>query len=250
MRSKYRHEFHMIALPAMVAAVARLDGMDVPEYDLSELMVRDITVTADMSRRLIGGMIDDKGKFSTPYWEESELWAKRAALWKALGEDDPKKYTVGALKPNSTEEAPSNTASKKLQDLLSVYINPWDEAIWARFVMVTDPRIGALTSGGKSLSLPAIVEMFRSKAEAEKAAAADRERFGKGDEGAVSVKTETRGDFPPLPEGWDDAAEWVAEITPFLSMNRAQAKKAYDPEDYGATFEEMWEWVKWEKSQG
>lgn len=251
LRSNYRHEFHMVTLPSVVAAVAKLMGYDTPGYDLTELLVRDTVVTDEMSRRLIGGLLnedkDGKVRFTAPYYQESELWEKRAALWEALGEEDPAKYTVDALKPNSTKPANSNTEAKKLQELLGLYINPWDEALWVRFAMATDPRVGAVTKSGRALTLPVVVEAFGSEKEAQAAAKADAEKFGKED-GGGEVKVD-RGDMPPVPEGWDEG-EWIAEITPFLDMKKVAAKRAFDPEDYeGATFEDVWAWVEWEKSK-
>ena len=246
LRSKYRHEFHMIALPAIVRAVAVDSGLDVPEFDLSELLVRDAIITDEVSKRLIGTAPkhDD--------YEEGELWKKRAELWKALGEDDPKKYLRGEVQRNGKPHE-NNTEAKKLQGCLGIYSEEWqDKPLWCRFQMVIDPRVGAVTSSGKRLSLPAITEIFSGETAAKKAVDSDLEKFAGGSAEKEVVSGKVVSGKPQLPAAWVDAGEekWRVQVIPFTTEPKAVVRSKYDPEDYGATFEELWAWVEWEKKIG
>jgi len=235
----------MIALPALVAAMAKLEGFDVPKFDLDDLLVRDVIVTEELSRKLIGGALDGNGKFVAPQYEESRLWKQRAELWKALGEDDPSRYTVDALKKNGSP-ADSNVQSKKLKRIMELHAYPWQQPLWARLEMVADPRIGAVTSGGKNLSVPAIVEVFAGREEAEKVAKAEAERFGKSDGESVATVN-----MPAIPKGWDEDS-WLKVVTevlePFRFIPKMKAKAEYNPDDYDVEFDVMWTWVEWLKA--
>ena len=252
LRSKYRHEFHMIALPSIVAAVAKVSGLDVPEFDIKELLVRDAIVTAEMSREMVGIVATQKG-FEAPYYEESSLWAQRAAIWKALGEDDPHKYLVGAVdsKGNPHEY---NTEASDLQKCLRIYSEEWEIPLYSRLQMVADPRITALGGGGKRLTLPAITEIFASAADAQTAVDADRARFAKeGDSlNTNSAEDPATDGKPALPKEWESIGEekWRVTVLPFTTMPKALLKESYDPDEYSATLDEMLAWVEWEKKVG
>ena len=247
LRSKYRHEFHMIALPAIVAALAKVMGLDVPEFDIKELLVRDVNVTAEMSRELVGIVATDKG-FEAPYYEQSSLWAQRAAIWKALGEDDPNKYLVDAFdtKGNPHEY---NTEAPNLKKCLGIYSEDWEIPLYSRLQMVADPRITALSGGGKRLQLPAITEIFATAADAQAAVDADRAKFAKDEAATVAQAQPAADGKPALPADWVDMGEekWRVTVLPFTTMPKALLRESYDPDEYGATLEQMMEWVEWEK---
>ena len=252
LRSQYRHEFHMITLPAIVRAVAVNAGFSVPEYDLRELLVRDPIITDEVSRRLIGS-----APKHTDY-EESELWRKRAELWKALGENDPKKYLVDTVKPNGTPHE-GNTEAEKLQACLRIYTEEWeDRPLWCRFQMVADPRAAAVSSSGKRLSLPAVTEIFSGETDAQKAIDNDLSDMvsnavgGSASEQASKSASGSASGKPALPTAWADAGEekWRVQVLPFTTEPKAIVKSKYDPDDYGASFEELWAWVEWEKKIG
>lgn len=248
LRSKYRHEFHMVALPAIVASVAKVIGVDTPGYDLSELLVRDLIITPERSRELIGVVSTEKG-FEAPYYEDSELWTQRGALWAALGEEDPHKYLVDEVdrKGNPHEY---NTEAENLQTCLRVYFEEWEQPLYGRFQMVGDPRAGAVTKAGKRLSLPAITEIYEGAKGAQVAVDEDLKKYVQDKISPVSdAKASGK---PDLPTAWESIGEekWRVSVLPFTSMPKALLKEQYDPDEYDATLEEMLAWVEWEKKIG
>jgi len=42
--------------------------------------------------------------------------------------------------------------------------------------------------------------------------------------------------------------KWRVTVLPFTTMPKALLRESYDPDEYGATLEQMMEWVEWEKS--
>jgi len=213
LRSKYRHEFHMIALPSIVASLATLMGIENPGFNLDELLVRNPIISPERSQELVGSVAAEKGVFEAPYYEDSILWKQRAALWAALGEPEPAKYLVGAVDKKG-DIHDNTTEAKMLAKLLRVYNEEWEKPLYARFQMVADPRTGAVNKNGGRLSLPAIT--------------AD------------------------LPAAWKEIGEekWRVQVLPFTTQPVAMIKEGYEPDDFDATLEEMLAWVKWEKKVG
>ena len=206
---KYRHELHLIALPAAVAAYARMKGFIDYEYDLSELMDREGIFDDAISGRLIGGeffddSIDEEtnkpvGNIKLPY-TRSELWRRRTQLWADLGEEDPRVYKAigsGILA----------TKSERLNECLDVVNQSWASPVWARVAMVQDPRVDAMSKNDKRLTLPALLEIYEDEGEARAAAGME--------EGATGTSQEAPR--PPVPSVWEGGAEsdWVQTVRAF-----------------------------------
>lgn len=186
---KYGHEFHLISLPAAVHAAAVFYGLDVPDYDLSELLNRDATFTDDFYAHMCGNP-DEKGS-----WVGSVLGKRRAALWAALGEPDPSRYVIGATGQYGTE-APD------LIDCLKIANNKWEEPMWARVVLVPDPRVDAVFgSEDKRLSRPGLFEIFPDEATARTVAVKEIEEF-KARQAGTDTETDTSANVSaPRPPG-------------------------------------------------
>jgi len=182
LRSRYRHELHMISLPAAVAAVATAAGYDHPGFDLSCLMDPDTIFSDELYTELCGGEEGDL--------EGAKLWRQRAELWAALGEPDPRRYQCKEVERQFSTQAP------KLNECLKILNSLWTDTLWGRVIFVPDPRPDASyesRSGEmKRPNLPCLVEVFGDETAARKAA-------GK------SVKESQ----PPVPEAWQYMeADW------------------------------------------
>jgi hypothetical protein len=211
---KYRHELHMIALPAAVQAYARALGWEVPAMDISALVSRDTAFTDTFQAEMIGDP-DAPDKF-----EESVLWQYRAALWKALGEDNPQAYRSHGS--GSKFDAGDNRLSKAL----NILNKPWTKPAWARLVPVLDPRVGATYTPPdgepKRLSIPAVMDIYASKEAAQAAADADRERTGSvstsastsaSDAPATKASKPAAGGKPAVPPDWKGYEEdWKGTV--------------------------------------
>lgn len=194
---KNRHTFHLIALPAAVAAVARALGHSV-EFDLSEL-ISDETVFDDaFAVRLIGS--SDGG------YQDSVLWQRRVALWKALGEDDPvvsvpTGYGMGR-----------ETSSPLLSQCLTVFAHPWAGTEWVRLLGVNDPRVDAVYNDNR-LKVSVIADFFNTEADAR--AAAEAELAAKGGDGPA-VKAQ-----PPVPAAYAALADdWVTYLRAYVAEGK------------------------------
>jgi hypothetical protein len=243
LRSKYRHEFHMIALPAIVAAAARVNGYDVPVIDFGPLAVNNAIISDAVSENLIG-----TGK----EYADSVLWQQRAALWAALGEPDPRKYLMGAKDQHGNLHKDSTEATKLL-DCLALYHYMWSGPIWGRVVMIADPRPEAVAKSGNRLTLPAMTEIFTDQAEAEKAKEEDLKKQAKPESKPESKPGPnlpvSDDDMPPAPAGWEDAVgSWLEVVAPFAAMPKVKAEKTYKADDYGVSFEELWKWAEYLKA--
>jgi len=187
---KYRHELHLIALPAAVQAYAKMQGWAVPELDFSELTSQDTAFTDDFQAEMIGHPDQDD-------WESSVLGQYRAKLWKALGEDNATAYKLAGsgTKFDATE-------GSKLDEALGILHYSWTQPIWARLIPVPDPRVDAVYTSGddqvKRLSIPALMDIFASKEAAQAAAEADKV----GDSSSSATTAATEG--PAVPSDWAD----------------------------------------------
>lgn len=164
-----RHEYHMISLPAAIAAAATAMEFDNPGFSLEELTEADIVYTPDFQVRVIGTEpqegdgrykhVNAKGGYAG-----SLLWQRRAALWLALGEENPKAFRrIGS-------GTKYDTSSKKLDTCLRIVEVPWMEPAWALLVPVRDPRIDATSKSGTRLTIPALTVIYQSQEEAQAAA--------------------------------------------------------------------------------
>ncbi len=165
-----RHEFHFISLPAAIAAAAAALGLDNPGFDLSELTEADIVYTPDFQARMIGTepQEQESGKYKHinvkgGFWG-AVLPQQRDALWKALGEENPKAFRrIGS-------GGKYDTSSKQLDQCLRIVERPWTEAAWALLVPVKDPRLDATAKSGTRLTVPALTTIYRGQEEAQAAA--------------------------------------------------------------------------------
>jgi len=195
--AKLRHEFHLIALPRSVYALAKLLTLDVPEFDLSELLDQNRIYNDDFFASYCGAR-DAKPK-DEQYFTNSTLWQRRSALWAALGESDPFTY----LPIGAAGDAKYVTHSPQLSSCLSAMQVAWRTPRWARIVSVFDPRVDAVTksSDPQRLRLPVIWDIYADESEARAAVA--------------GTSSEARG-MPSLPVSWAaqgvPAEQWVAEF--------------------------------------
>lgn len=210
---KYRHEFHLIALPAAVAAYAEMSGYIDYEFDISELTDRELVVSDEFAAKMIGGeyplgedekqpdgIILEAGTLVTIPYTESILWERRTRLWADLGESDPRVY-------NQIGSARFATTSTQLSECLGIASVNWTNPVWARVAMVQDPRVDAVSGGGNRLTRPALLHIYEDEAEA-------REDAGRTEE---TVTVTSSADLrPPLPEQWHGMEDdWVAALQEF-----------------------------------
>jgi hypothetical protein len=155
MAKKNRHELHMIALPSAVQSIALLGGfIKQPVFDYETLRVDPKIIDYNYQMETIG---------NDAIYEDTVLWRARKDLWAALGESDPKKYTVaqGSKK--------FDTLSIVLGRCLNIIYRP--TTLVARLVNVPDPRVDAVgkkedeEGNKKHLSLPVIAQAWKSKDE-------------------------------------------------------------------------------------
>ncbi len=151
MSKKNRHELHMIALPSAIQSLALMAGMmKDPVFDYETLRVDQEIMDEAYQEETIGGAT----------YEHAKLWEARTAIWAALGESDPKKYTVA-------QGGKFDTLSTTLAQCLNIIYRP--TKIWARLTNVPDPRIDALSNkeddhgNRKRLTIPVVAQMWRSK---------------------------------------------------------------------------------------
>lgn len=189
---KERHALHMISLPLAVLACAKALKYDNAGFELPQELTafgenaEKIQWNDELQARLIGTEKD---------YESSDLWQKRAELWKSLGEPEPHAYQIAGDK--------FVTAAPKLRDCLSILHSVWPQAEWLRLIQVTDPRVDATYGDdNKRLSIPAIAELFATKQEAEAAAKKDIERMSKDKSNGNGHKLELS-----IPKDWQDAGE-------------------------------------------
>lgn len=248
MSKKRRHEFHLITLPSVVAAMAAWYGVEVPKFDVSPIVgkvIRDesekdsefkgkyIVVNDEFQNKMIGnGDEKDMKKIMA----ETFFGQQRTEIWKALGEDDPLKYTVGM-------DGKWDTGAENLAACLKAVVKPWSKAIYARLVMVSDPRVDAGREKDgvwKHNSLPVVLDIWDNKAAAEVAAKEDLARFEKGGNGIGK---------PALPEVWKELgeAEFLKNIADLKGLSKPAMAQKMKKTDYGATVEQVEEWLTFVK---
>lgn len=222
---KYRHEMHMIALPAAVAAYAVVAEWDTPGFNLDELLVDpdEQIYGDDLYLSLCGD--PDSGEY-----QDCTLWKRRVALWEALGEKDPHNHQ---LKGSGIRFA---TESDKLSEALGILHQEWDVPVWCRILPVYDPRVDAMSKQGKRLTIPTIADIYGDKAEAE--AAAEKLR-GSAQEAATETEASSSG--PPIPAEWSGAEDYWKEQVVALKAECENkpwplAKKMLEGRDLQAEF--------------
>lgn len=151
---KNRHPLHMVTLPSAVQAVALLGKLiQQPIFDYESLRIDPKSIDHAYQMETIG---------NDAIYENTVLWQARKDLWAALGETDPKKYTVA-------QGGKFDTLSIALGRCLNIIYRP--TTIWARLVNVPDPRVDATSNkedeegNKKHLTLPVVAQMWKDKAE-------------------------------------------------------------------------------------
>jgi len=195
--SKYRHEFHLIALPAAVNALALRVGYIKESLFPLDTLIDNQSFTDEFQARMIGG--------PNVSYQESELWKQRAALWAALGEENPAAYNV--IGTGTTYD----TVSEKLSAMLGIAVKPWVKPVWGRLVMVPDPRVDA-TYGAESkrLSIPAITTIYADEAAARAAVVAEQ---GEGATSPASKPKADAGTGLAVPADWAGyESAWKEEL--------------------------------------
>lgn len=256
LRSKYRYQFHMIALPSFVSAVARMCSLDVPEFNTdglveltrlsrglaeSESPLDDIKRMDELELELVGG--DDQP------WKGSYLWRQRASIWDALGEGDATKW-----KPDGTGKA--STKSDDLSAILSMALNPmWKDPLWMRVASVDDPvASNAWERDGvqRRQWLPVILDCYEGESKAQAAAEEDKARFSNGGgEDEVDFGMNAK---PVLPADWEGAGEesFVSQVIQPIIESGDPAPVAYSNmggDGLGATLQQVVSWVNHVKNQ-
>lgn len=241
--AKYRHEFHLLALPSAVNAMAKLNGyipQDDTTWNLDELNQNpdDMEFNDDFQFQLIGNPDAEEG--DDDHYMNSILWKRRAALWRKLGEENPQAFQL----KNKGKYA---TTSDKLSECLGVAHYTWKSPAWLRLVSILDPRVDALIND-KRARIPVIYEIFGSEEDARVAAQADADRMAGDDEVTqenVPANTNDSGSLPPVPQmyadiGMDEAsfAEMfeeamgssgtMIEVAKVLELGVPDAKRWYD----------------------
>ncbi len=245
---KNRHEFHLMALPAIVGATAKAWGYDVPALpSMIDLIGKEVKITDEMRLAWLG---DPEERDMAVVMANSIMGQYRTALWAALGESDPLKYAVNA----QTSKGPSiyNATASKLIECLDVYIRSWSGPIYGRLLIVTSPVVDEFTT-----LLPIVSEIYPSKVVAEKAAQEDIDRITKAQEKKGNPPA-SRAGKPPLPQMWADAGEggeegWLDTVRGLVKANpqgkqpkpiwEAKLLKLVDPDVLGGTAEEVKSWL-------
>jgi hypothetical protein len=242
---KYRHELHLIALPAMVQAYARMNGWDVPEFEWIRVLCSQDTMFTDEFQ---SSMIGDPN--NPDAFDESELWKYRAELWKALGEENAHAYQPIGHGTNY------DVTSERLNEAIQPLHCQWDDPVYLRLVTVPDPRVDATyeqrSSGDiKRLRIPCVMDIYNNKKEAEAAAAEDRARMGGGSDDDDSETTTTSTSGPALPPDWRDFPDdWKAQVRGLKEQGPkpkviAMLKEKGDEavmNDYAGTIEDIAAW--------
>lgn len=190
---KRRHGFQLITLPLAVTAYANLLGIDNPGFDISELTEPDQAFTDELFAHLCG----DPDVRGLKGLYDAELFKRRAALWAALGEDDPLRnvaYSGEGKKSKYQTDAPN------LVKCLGIIEKVWTAPVWARMMFVPDPKPDALSKSGNRTSVPGLIELFCDEEDAKAAAEKDKaDRENENGEGSSSAKVPSvYADYPEV----------------------------------------------------
>ena len=253
---KYRHAFHLIALPMFVQALAMKAGiLTDPIFNANELLFPEREgEDFDAQGRYYddafqASMIGDPEDKSAGAMIESVLGTRRAELWAALGETNPLAYV------RKGSNAKFVTQSPVLSSLLAAVDTRWKSPLWSEVVTFFDPRADATMeddSGERRLRIAAITRIFANqaaaKAEADKQLEqrAARAAGASADTGSGSVVT--TNSKPALPKAWDGMeADWLASIRDYwknaTGPNPIKFKRLGD--ELTATSAEVQAWVEY-----
>lgn len=196
---KNRHELHMITLPSAVQAMALVAGfIDAKVFDYESLRVDPDVIDDAYRMETIGGETD---------YEKSKLWQARVKLWAALGETNPKAYTLNQGKFDAT--------AGHLRLCLGLIYRKTE--IWARVANVPDPRVDAKTKAGKHLQLPVIAQIWQSEA--------DMRRELEIEDKPIAAPKGESVDGLALPSQWVGMAdEWIGYVREVIKTYNGKPK--------------------------
>lgn len=239
-----RHQFHLMALPSAVSAVARFQGYDVPQFDLSELTSSQPYSESEYERLCHG---ED--------WRESILYTQRAELWAALGEPNADAYIPTSMQARKRANKYVTTAAALDEILTHVIYCSWQDPIWCRVATFSDPHPDALyeydddegETQHRHSRISIIVDVFGDEETAIQAAMADYES-GEGQLAprligaeATAVSTASHYDWPDLPEDYSDGdltvQDLLSDLAEYSNESARGAAKAL-----GITVGEVKEW--------
>ena len=127
--STRRTELHLLFLPSLVQELGLLAGiLDERIFNYDSLIVNPEEVSPEYCVRMVGEVDGKDTKYT-----DGELWQARTEIWAAMGEPNPKAFTVG-LDPKT------DTTSKNMIVPLSLMKKP-GVALWARISRVAAPRM-------------------------------------------------------------------------------------------------------------
>lgn len=231
MSKKNRHELHMVTLPSAVQAMALVAGfIDAPVFNYESLNIDPDHIDDAYQTMMIGQGTD---------YEKSTLWQARTELWKALGEINPKAYTLNQGKFDAT--------AGYLRLCLGLIYRKTE--IHARLVSVPDPRADAVTNAGKHLQLPVVAQVWKDRA----ALMADLDLEDAAP--AVSNGNHANGNELTIPGDWQNyPADWknlVKEIlAPYAGKPKPIIQKELEGQNatlqstYGATAADFLAWAE------
>lgn len=245
--AKNRHPYQQIALTSAVAASAKAFGLlDTEPFDLKELvdaeykredeeftdelyhllcgdptagMFAEIEVDFDdpevakiMSARGVEPPEEDEDGMIEVVMIKPILSERREALWAALGEPNMKGYTPGNTTKPSGGMADTNVIDGcPLDKCIRFLSNIWSTPIYARLVLVPDPRPEAMSKAGNRLSIAALTEIYGVGEQGRSVAAA----IAADELDGQDVITPTK--WPAKPGGW--AASKPDGILKFMREN-------------------------------
>ena len=223
--NKHRHNFHMIALPLAVQALAMLAGaIKEPIYNYTELVEKIKDDGGEEQQTPLIGMGSE--------YAESELWRARADIWAALGESDPSKYTVDNAKKRDKSKGEFDTEAALLKQCLKIYLDPSKPI--ASLVRINDPRADAYNASGVRLKTFAVVKMYRSTEDA-----------------VADLDIEVLEDTSDIPEEWKKTgatqAEWLDFVRDYTKdmkgpppmIKKQLEEKVEELKGYGCTVEDV-----------
>jgi hypothetical protein len=241
---KYRHMYHLLALPAFVSAYGTAMGLPVHPFDLSPLTAPDDEVIFNAATELAWIGDSDSGYADAYFWQE------RVKVWNSLKEEDAENF--------HTKDAGTkySVTSDNLDSILQATVRPWTEPVYARLIPVPDPRLGAAYErDGEKIrpSIPVIAQLFTSQEEAEKTAAEERS----DSDGVVVTETKSAPESGGLsvPAAWASAEDaWVTQVKDikgslsgppptWAPQLDAIANKESLGYPLGATLDELTKWV-------
>jgi hypothetical protein len=253
--SQRRTEFQLLFLPSFVQSMALLGGaLSDPIFAYDQLQSDAKLVTQEYVDRMVGPTKNGGGDVE---FETGELWAARTALWKALGEDEPKLWTApirtrvldkDGVWTGTWEERPFDPKTDVTSPLMKRVLQPvfaLKVKMWARVARIANPRMPTqkeINAEQLPFGFNVVGKMWRSKEE------------------AVAELGSSHEEFPEMPVGWAgtpprDFNEWIRkyiddnyEGKPLPLILQGLKKEAKTlANQYAVTYDEIQPWVEFVK---